>query len=133
MAGSEAVLTQLRHEEGYTCDITAGKHTLIADEPASLGGEDLGANPFELVAAGLGACTAITLRMYADRKGWDLKDAQVSVDHVVESREHSFKRTLKLIGDLDETQRASLLKIADRCPVHKAISHGAPITTTLID
>lgn len=134
MASDHPILTQLRHTEGYTCDISAGKHQLVADEPASMGGEDLGANPFELVGAGLGACTAITLRMYADRKGWDLQDAQISIEHYVdENKQHAFKRSLTLIGELDDTQRTALLKIADRCPVHKALSHGATITTILTE
>jgi uncharacterized OsmC-like protein/pimeloyl-ACP methyl ester carboxylesterase len=130
--------------EGIGTDIVVrDRHRLRADEPVSVGGEDTGPNPYELLSAALGACTAITLRMYADRKGWPLESVRVHLRH---DRIHSkdcehcesttgrvdrFERTLELTGDLDEEQRSRLTEIADRCPVHRTLHNEVMVETTL--
>jgi uncharacterized OsmC-like protein/pimeloyl-ACP methyl ester carboxylesterase len=128
-------------EESFTTEIRAGKHSLLADEPQSLGGLDLGPNPYDLLNAALGACTSMTLRMYADRKGWPLQEAIVHLKHdriygedcqVCEdknSKLDQLSREVELIGPLDEAQRSRLMEIADRCPVHKTLTSNIHIQT----
>lgn len=130
--------------EGYTTRIRARKHSLTADEPASLGGDDLGATPYELLLASLGACTSMTLRMYADRKEWPLEGVSVRLSHQklhgrdiqdcdeCDQRLDRVERELEFIGDLTPAQRQRLLEIADRCPVHRTLDAGVGIETTLI-
>ncbi|QLQ34211.1 MAG: OsmC family protein [Candidatus Thiothrix singaporensis] len=129
------VTVNLRDTEGsYTCDINAGKHQLVADEPVPLGGDDLGAAPYQYLKAALGACTAMTLRMYAERKKWPLTNAIVTLRHSRDANKQSvFERDIQLVGELNDDQRERLLDIADRCPVHKTLSHGATILSKLVD
>ncbi len=106
-------------------------NTLVADEPLSLGGQDKGFSPFELLAASLGACTAATLRMYADRKAWPLKTITVDV-HLEWDKDNQktvVHRHLLFKGEIDHTQRSRLLAIANSCPVHKILSHQTEIHT----
>jgi putative redox protein len=122
--------------------VTADGHRMLADEPVAAGGTGLGPDPYEFVKAGLGACTAMTLRMYASRKGWPLERVQVAVSFTREHRddcEHCeegkpelvgvFRRRLMLEGPLDAEQRARLMEIADRCPVHRTLSQSSVIET----
>jgi uncharacterized OsmC-like protein/fermentation-respiration switch protein FrsA (DUF1100 family) len=114
--------------------VEAGGAVLLADEPASVGGLGSGPNPYELVAAGLGACTAMTLRLYAEHKGAPLTRVGVEVRHAKRKGETPadlFERTLTLEGELDDDLRARMLEIADRCPVHRTLEGGAAIVTTL--
>lgn len=114
--------------------ITAGPARFVADEPAALGGLDLGPTPHDLVSAGLAACTAQTLRLYAKRKGWELGSLEVRVIHrrdISVTPVDIFDRVLVLNGVLDEEQRQHLLEIAEKCPVHKLLTRGATISTTL--
>lgn len=128
------VTVNLRSSDGYVCDIQAGHHQLIADEPIPLGGTDLGPPPYVYLKAALGACTAMTIRMYAERKKWPLQDAIVTLRHSRDGNKESvFERDIKLVGALDEEQKQRLLEIADHCPVHKTLSHGATILSKLID
>ena len=128
------VTVNLRSSDGYACDIKAGHHQLIADEPIPLGGTDLGPTPYVYLKAALGACTAMTIRMYAERKQWPLQDAVITLRHSRDGNKESvFERDIKLVGELDEEQRQRLLDIADRCPVLKTLSHGATILSKLID
>ncbi|WP_020394710.1 OsmC family protein [Thiolinea disciformis] len=128
------VVVQLRQSEGYSCTIQAGNHQLIADEPIPLGGNDAGPAPYQYLKAALGACTAMTIKMYAERKKWPLENAIVSLRHSRDANKNSvFERDIKLLGNLDEEQRQRLLDIADRCPVHKTLSQGASILTKLVD
>lgn len=125
----------------YTQEITVGNHHLLADEPAPVG-DDAGPNPYDLVLAGLGACTSMTVRMYANRKGWPLEHVRVTLRH---SRIHAndcadcettkgmidhIDREIELIGDLDEEQRQRLMRIAERCPVHQTLISEIHISTT---
>lgn len=117
----------------YPVAIRAGSHHLTADEGRALGGADAGPAPFELLAAALTACTAITLRMYADRKGWPVEALEVGVHYVRAGQDPArIERTLNITGALDETQKTRLLDIAGRTPVTLALIGGLPITTTLI-
>jgi putative redox protein len=126
----------------YTQQITAGHHRLVADEPRPIG-DDAGPNPYDLVLAGLGACTSMTLRMYADRKGWPLDSISVTLRH---SRIHAedcahcettkgwighIDREIELTGALDDSQRQRLLQIADQCPVHQTLTSEIDISTAL--
>ncbi|WP_413288669.1 OsmC family protein [Bdellovibrio sp. HCB337] len=112
-------------------EIQVGSHHLIADVSTAEGGEDLGPSPHDYLAVALASCTAITLRMYAQRKSWPLKSADtlVNVDHQKEVTK--FDRRINLIGDLDDEQRKRLLDIANHCPIHKALSGKIEITTSL--
>jgi putative redox protein len=127
--------------KGYRTEILAAGHPLVADEPVSVGGSDTGPNPWGLLLAALGACTTITLRMYADRKEWPLEGIQVALRHqripaatggasgagggVVDEIE----QVVALEGPLDEAQLARLCEIAARCPVHRTLERGANIMT----
>ena len=120
-------------------------HRLIADEPISVGGLGSGPGPYDLVKAGLGACTTMTLRMYADHKGLDVDKVSVSVGHDkvhaddcaeciergLEGKVDTFTRHITIEGNLDEAARARMLEIADKCPVHRTLEAQAVIETTL--
>jgi putative redox protein len=106
-----------------------GGHTVVVDEPVESGGTDTGPPPTRLLAAGLAACTAVTIEMYAERKGWDV--GQVEVDADVSYEGHapsSFDVTVKLPGELSGEQRERLLEIAHKCPVHRVIRGETPVT-----
>jgi putative redox protein len=106
---------------------------LLIDEPVSVGGLGSGPNPYDLMSAALGACTVMTMRLYAERKGWPLTRIRVAVRHHRASLEARdlFDRTISLEGPLDEAQRAQLLAIAERCPVHRTLDRGSDVKTTL--
>ena len=107
-----------------------GHHDVQADEPAALGGEDTAPSPWGLLVASLASCTVITLRMYAEHKGWDVQGCEVGVVLTAEGeREWSVERTVALQGDLDDDQRARLLDVCERTPVTLALKHGLPIAT----
>ncbi|MDA1118848.1 MAG: bifunctional alpha/beta hydrolase/OsmC family protein [Proteobacteria bacterium] len=123
--------------------VTAGKHRFRADEPASVGGDDSGPGPYDLLLAGLGACTSMTVRMYAEQKKWPLERVTVDLKHDkvhasdcadCETREgkiDKIERVLTLEGNLDEAQRARLLEIANKCPVHRTLHAEVWIPTRL--
>jgi len=116
----------------YAVSITAGRHTLTADELTADAGGDTGPTPPELLCAALCACTSITLRMYAKRKGWPLRALQVDVEFVQDEREAAMVRHVTIDGDLPLQQRARLAEIVERTPVTLALKRGVTITTTLI-
>jgi len=126
LAHARATLAQAR----YRTEIKAGHHDLVADEPASAGGADAGANPFALVMSGLGACTAITLRMYAERKGWTLKGLTVELSCYREEKAVKVDRNL-LIDGVDAEQKARMAEIAEKTPVTLALKGGMEIRTTV--
>jgi putative redox protein len=127
---------------GYAQQIAAGHHRLVADEPQPIG-NDIGPTPYDLLLGALGACTSMTVRMYADRKRWPLEQVRVTLRH---SRIHAkdcadcetgngwidhIDRSVELTGDLDDTQRQRLLHIAERCPVHQTLTSEVRIATSL--
>lgn len=132
-------------EPGYTTEIVAGNHALIADEPESVGGNDFGPSPYELLNSSLGACTAMTLKMYARRKKWDLQEVRIHLSHAKTttyaedsshferegSRLDRFERVIELEGHLTEEQRRKLLEIADKCPVHRTLSSPQEFATKI--
>ena len=117
--------------------ITTGHHVLGADEPASLGGKDTGPDPYELVLAGLGACTAMTIRMYAHRKQIPLTRVEVQLRHVQRASsgeiKDRFERAITLVGNLTREQRLHLIEIAERCPVSKTLRQSSDIASLLAD
>lgn len=114
----------------FAQDITVGDLHLRADEEAAQGGDNTGAAPHELLLAALGSCTAMTLKVYAERKGWPLTDVQVSVSGASGAGGFVITRRLKMEGQLDADQRLRLLEIADKCPVHKTLSGTITIQTS---
>lgn len=119
--------------ELYKTEIQSETNFIISDEPESNGGKDLGFAPKELLASSLAACTCITLRMYANRKGWDLTDVKVEVTFETDSVENKFKimRNIQLFGNLENDQKKRLINIADKCPIHKILTNPIEITTEL--
>ena len=123
----------------YRTEISVGGRDLVADEPPALGGQGTGFAPYDLLLASLGACTAITLRMYADRKGWPLEKVHVTLEHSKEEREGEnggkpvdmIDRVVRLEGPLDDEQRAKLIEIAEKCPVHRTLTNQININTLL--
>jgi putative redox protein len=130
-------------QSGFLTDILVNEHSMVADEPLSVGGTNLGPTPYEFLVAGLGACTSITLRMYADRKGWPLDSVTVRLQHqkihanaCKNCDNHTgmldmIDRDIELAGPLDIEQKARLLEIADKCPVHRTLQSEIVINTTL--
>lgn len=130
-------------KRGFQTEIVAGGHRLLADEPLAVGGSDTGPNPYDYLVASLGACTSMTLRMYADRKQWPLESATVRLRHrklhAEDCRECEteagmvdvIEREIELEGDLDEGQRERFVQIADRCPVHKTLHSKIEVITRL--
>lgn len=122
------VVAQRRSDYAHDVEIEGG-HTVRVDEPVGTGGADTGPSPTRLVAAGLASCTAITIEMYAERKGWEVGQVEVDVD--VEYRDavpQSFAVTLRLPSELSDDQRRRLLTIAGKCPVHRLLSGETEIT-----
>ena len=120
---------------GFLQDVQSGPHHLVADEPTSVGGTNRGLTPYGFLSGGLGACTSMTIRMYARRKQWPLQSVHVDISHnkshINGERIDVFKRDITLTGPLDDAQRARLLEIADKCPVHKTLEAGARVETSL--
>jgi uncharacterized OsmC-like protein len=123
--------------------ISVGPHVLPADEPNEYGGEDAGPNPYELLLAALGACTSMTVRMYAERKQWPLRGVQINLSHAKVHAEDCAECETKvgmidrielricLVGDLSEEQQRRLLEIADKCPVHRTLTSEVQVSSFL--
>ena len=128
---------------GFTTEIMAGRHGIVADESEDIGGNDFGPSPYQLLTASLGACTTMTLQMYARRKKWDLEEVRVHLNYTKEYYEDcmtcdqegakldTFERIIELKGNLDAKQKLRLMEIADRCPVHRTLSSEIMIVTHL--
>ncbi len=115
----------------WATQVVMGPDSLIVDEPAALGGQGAGPAPYDVLLASLGACTAITLRMYAERKRWPLTGVEVDLKHFKDGDRSKVERVLHLNGTLDPEQRARLADIAERTPVTLTLKGGADITTSL--
>jgi len=125
------VVARRREKFVHDVDIEDGAHTVVVDEPVAAGGGNIGPAPTRLVAAGLASCVAVTMEMYADRKGWDIGAVEVEVDveydHFAPS---SFAVGIRLPPELSDEQRERLLVIASKCPVHKVIGTETPVTVS---
>ena len=129
---------------GFQQQVAAGRHRFLADEPVGVG-DDTGPNPYELLLAGLGSCTSMTLRMYAERKGWPLEHVEVQLRHdrihaedcdnceATSGLVDTIDRIVHIVGPLTGEQRNSLLAIADRCPVHRTLTNEIHIRTKLAE
>ncbi len=115
--------TARRADDGFRHTVKIGSHEIVADEPRDVGGTDEGPSPQELLAASLASCTAVTIEMYAERKGWEVGDVVVDVDYEPAGRGSPtrFSMVVKLPKDLPEEQRERLMQIAARCPVHRTL------------
>ena len=111
-------------------DIEVAGHRIRSDEEAAKNGDDTGATPHELLLAALGSCTAMTLKVYAERKGWPLEDVKVTLNAINGEGAYIITRKVAIHGDLDAEQRQRLLEIADRCPVHRTLMGGITINTS---
>jgi putative redox protein len=132
----EHVLGAVKAEIGatpYVVSIEAGRHRLTADEPVKVGGQDAGPPPFSLLLSALGGCTAATLKMYAERKGWPLEALDVSLTYIRSDHGDRIERRLDPKGPLDDAQRARLADIAERTPVTLVIKSGVVIDTRLVE
>ncbi|MBA3647444.1 MAG: OsmC family protein [Chitinophagales bacterium] len=127
------VIAHIKNDH-YKTAISAAKNSLIADEPISLGGKEEGFSPTELLLAGLGACTSITLRMYADRKSWKLTEVKVSLSLHTDKEKNitNIIRNVELTGDLSEEEKQKLLAIANKCPLHQVLTNPINIETSLV-
>lgn len=130
MSGDESVAAVAVRRRGYTHDVEVGGHSFVADEPKETGGADEGPSPTCLVAAALASCTAITVEMYAERKGWELGEGfkvDVYTEGDVKSG-RSYTVTLHLRGGMNEEQTRRIKTIAGKCPVHKLLAGATPIS-----
>lgn len=119
--------------ENLIAVMKARTHEILAGVPESLGGKDEGATPHEILEAALSACTIITVQMYANRKAWKLQSTHVETNIVSENSEGTeILRKVTFLGELDEEQRARLLEIADKCPIHKLLMGSVKITTKVV-
>ena len=108
-----------------------GPHHLTADESVAEGGDDMGPAPHDFLLAALGACTSMTVKMYADRKGWPLEKVEVHLSQEKVEGTLSMKREIRFLGALSDEQRARLIEIANKCPVHKTLTGKIEIATSL--
>ncbi len=144
MEGSAGTRVVVTTGEGLRTEVEAGGHTVVADEPENLGGTDTGPTPYDYLLAALGGCTAMTLRMYADRKGWPLESVTVrlSQDRIhakdcgecetEEGRIDRIAREIEIGGPLDEKQRRRLMEVADMCPVHRTLKREVLVENSLL-
>ena len=136
------VLTKSRIESKFTQDIYTSKHHLIADEPKSYKGDDLGMSPYDLLLSGLGACTSMTIKMYAERKGISLDEVIVDLSHkkiyakdceeceTLDGKVDIIEKHISIKGDFDETQEKRLYEIAERCPVNRTLQSEIKIKSS---
>ncbi len=139
------VAASLDAEDGFTTQMKVGMHYLLADEPESYGGNDFGPSPYELVSAGLSACTAMTIQMYARHKGWPVDNVEVHTSYDKQHAEDcencetdsakidTFEREIRLTGDLNENQKKRIMQIADKCPVHRTLHSETQVVSRLIE
>jgi len=129
---------------GFAQKIQIGPHQLVADEPVSYGGTDIGASPYDLLLAALGSCTSMTIGLYARKRGWPLENITISLRHLKihakdcddcetkEGKVDRIWREIHLTGNLTDEQRAKLMEIADKCPVHQTLTSEINIKTRAV-
>lgn len=134
-------VVRLEHEDGYTAQMKTGSHHLLADEPISVGGNDFGPSPYDYLLLALGSCTVMTMKMYANRKEWDLQEVVVHLSHqkihakdcadceTEKGKIDEIERVIKIEGNLDQEQTNKLMEIADKCPVHRTLHHEVKVRT----
>ena len=139
------VVASLDQESLFTTQIKSGRHYFTVDEPTSIGGNDFGPTPYDLLSSGLAACTVMTIQMYARRKKWDIQNVECHVDydkqHAVDcenceddtAKIDTFTRSIRITSNLDEKQLQRVLLIADKCPVHKSLHNETQVITTLVE
>ncbi len=139
-----AIVVVSGNASGFAQEVEAGRHRIAADEPAAAGGTDTGPSPYDLLLGALGACTSMTVAMYARRKQWPLERVSVRLQHArihaedcadcetKEGRLDRIEREISLIGPLTAEQQARLLEIANRCPVHRTLTSEIDIRTRLV-
>jgi putative redox protein len=129
-----AKISSIIKRENYKIEIkTPSGNLVVADEPIEMGGKDLGFSPKELLASALAACTSATVKMYADRKGWDLQEVRIDVEleYIKAEIKTVINRKLEFIGNLDETQTSRLLAVANACPIHSILSNPIEINSQI--
>ncbi|MCO5269444.1 MAG: OsmC family protein [Brumimicrobium sp.] len=129
-------ITSVTKRENYETEVKSGSgHVLIIDEPESIGGKNKGMSPDEHIIAALAGCTSATLKMYAQRKEWDLQGVRTDIRIIHGEKPGilpTIERDIVLVGNLDEEQKARLLEIANKCPIHKLLTHEIQITSALV-
>ena len=133
---SEGVSAELTGKGRFQTALHLRGQTILADEPVEVGGLASGPTPYELLSGSLAACTAMTMRLYAERKGWELAQFRVEVVHsppLGGSERDRFMRRIHLAAPLDEERKARLMEIANRCPVHRTLERGFDISTAFGD
>lgn len=145
MSGSEKKKIVHIHlsKENYKTVMTAGNHELLADEPSHMGGKDSGPDPYDYLLMSLGSCTVITLKMYADRKKWDIEDIYVELRHFKEHADDcvdckdpkakidKIEKEIIVKGNISDEQREKLLEISKKCPVHKTLFSNVEVISTM--
>ena len=134
---SERTVVVSGASSGFANQIVVGPHRMPADEPVELEGTDTGPTPMELLCSALGACTSMTVSVYARKRGIPLERVEVTLDYekvtpATGGRADTIRRAIQLTGDLTEEQRAKLLEIANKCPVHKALTAGVDVSSRLV-
>lgn len=131
----ETIIVNETGKGDFQVEVKAGSSTFLMDEPVQAGGLGSGPNPYDLLSAAIGSCTLMTIRLYARRRQWPLERVRLAVTHHRDNLEAKdrFLREIELVGPLDETQRAKLLDIAMRCPVHLTIERGSIVETRLTE
>ena len=131
MTQFENTVTALIANKNYETKLISRAHTLVADEPESLGGMDVGPDAGDLLRMSLATCTAITLRMYANRKEYDIHEIRVHVSSETLDKTFILHREIEIDGDVDETVRTRMIQIANACPIHKTLINPIDIKTKL--
>nr|WP_315224750.1 OsmC family protein [uncultured Flavobacterium sp.] len=121
-------------KQKYKTEVQTGNHIITSDEPIEVGGQDLGFTPTELLESSLAACTAMTIRMYADRKEWDLDKVEIKVGFKrnLTTNQITFTKEIQLYGKLDYDQRERLLEMGSKCPIEKVITGNVLVTSKLV-
>ncbi len=130
MADTNMVTARIGNKD-YETHISTGVHTLLADEPESLGGQDVGPDAGDFLRMSLATCTAITLRMYANRKNYSIDEIRVYVSSAIIDKTYTLTRIIEMDGEIDETIRARMVQIANACPLHKTLTNPIEIKTEL--